>query len=246
MRPGDTLWGIVSNHEHRDATIGEIDVVFDANRGVRDWRGDHPLHDPNLVNPGMRLNLAPLDPPARVTRPVAQPAAPPTTTPAAPPTTAASTTTVPTSAPTTSPTTTTPVTNAPTTAAPQPNERTRGAHEARPWLAELALLATGVLAAAAALRRRALRAAQPGDTATTGPPNVADTDARLHHAATEHDARLAAAIHTLAPFAPQAVQCHADHSLDVLLATPTDRLPAPWKPAGGGNIARLTPKARLA
>ena len=260
VRPGDTLSEVVGQETGRPATVAEVRDVFDANRGVTDWRGAHPLHDPNLINPGMKLNLAVLhhSDGARVKTPAAKPRhvdSPPITAPSPPTTATPSTTTkaAPTGvAPTTPPDTST------TSQSPNSNTASPPAtstEHARPnngdganleLLAGLALLSSAALAVGSTLRRRRLRASRPGDLARPAPANVHRVERRLRASASSHDGdRLAGALCSLGDIRPQALRVRTDGTIEALLSTPLKGLPRPWTSTAGGNVAVLRAKTEL-
>ena len=262
VRPGDTLSEVVGQETGHPATVAEVRDVVDANRGVTDWRGAHPLHDPNLINPGMKLNLAVLhhSDGARIGPSAAKPRrvdSPPITAPSPPTTATPSTTTkappartgvAPTTPPDTSTTSQPPNSN---TASPPATST----EHARPnngdganleLLAGLALLSSAALAVGSTLRRRRLRASRPGDLAPPAPANVHRVERRLRASASSHDGdRLAGALCSLGDIRPQALRVRTDGTIEALLSTPLKGLPRPWTSTAGGNVALLRAKTEL-
>jgi len=264
VRAGDTLSAIIRDDVGQRATGADVRAVFNANRGVTDWRGAHPLRDPNLINPGMRLDLSILDTPGARPTPVPAPSPPPETAPPTPtPRTTTATppasagpvsTTTPETAPTleangstptasaqTSPAQTSPAHTSTAPSAPHRSDNTNA--EA---LAGLALLSSAALAVGHALRQRRLRASQPGDRTPRADFVVQRLARRLRTSASNHDGdRLRRALRSLGDVRPQALRTRSDGTIEALLALPVARPPRPWTPSAGGNVAILRANAAL-
>jgi two-component SAPR family response regulator len=273
VEPGDTLSEIVSHADGRPATATQVRDVFDANRGVTDWRGTHPLEDPDLINPGMRLDLSILDavggpvvgngaaPPPVADAGTATPPRRPATLPTVsisrhtvarrpvPPVTLPTPRPAPTSAPKTA-----------TISRPDTASRTSpfgtSREPARPGdgadgatlevVAGLALLSSGALAVAKTLRQRRLRASQPGELAPLADPDLSRVERGLRAAAASHDGnRLARALRSLGEVRPLALRQRTDGSIEALLAAPLVRPPRPWTSTAGGNVAILHAKSAV-
>ena len=271
VKRGDTLWGIAQREFGDPLRWRELERL---NRGRLQPDGSR-LEDPDLIRPGWQLVLpaaSTATPPGPRSQPGGQHepsgAAPSVPGSAAPPTTAPTTTVAPTST-TAAPTTTTPATpttEAPTTAAPlsttppAAQRRHRPAGALVPLIAALSigLLAAGVLAVLARLRRIQQRRVPRGRRIRlpTGP--TADVELALRVAAEpEATVFLNLALRALAaairrdrlPVPAIQAALLTDTALEVLLEAPAAAAPAPFTATPDGQrwtLPRDTPLEDLA
>jgi len=251
---GDTLTGIARTHLGDPGRYAEI---FELNRDV-EQPGGQRLTDPDLIRPGWTLQLAPA---AGTPEPQPTPA-PSGTPPSAPPDpdTPSSTTVPPTTAPpaTTQPTTpTAPATPPAESAMTAPNATGSDAADTGPsgpsgpinpalaGLAGAVVLASGLAARIAFLRRRRAIRGTHAARLPAAPDRVLDAvvaaaDTALVRWAGQHLARLVAGLDSRAlTGAPVAVELSESAGIEVLWDSPQPGAPPPWTVADGGWAWRL-------
>lgn len=248
---GDTLTGIARTHLGDPSRYIEI---FELNRDVEQPDGQR-LTDPDLIRPGWTLQL-PQTAGTAEPQPTPAPSGPP---PSAPldPGTPTSTTVPPTAAPppTTQPTTpTAPATPPADSATAAPNATRSEAGDTGPsgpinpalaGLAGAVVLASGLAARIAFLRRRRATRGAHAARLPAAPDRVLDAvvaaaDTALVRWAGQHLARLVAGLdRRTVTGAPLAVEFSETAGIEVLWDSPQPGAPPPWTVADGGWAWRL-------